>query len=127
MRLAAFTRFQGACCIRSLGTRFRVSAAWTPANRLSRTERGCANHSDAGRPLRRRFRRGWGAGRRPTSMETASVQYPEGLPQALKTSDEAFQRELGFLAAAKLFELGRISSGVAAQIAGVSRVEFLRR
>jgi len=60
-------------------------------------------------------------------MKTASVQYPEGLPQALKTSDEAFQRELGFLAAAKLFELGRISSGVAAQIAGVSRVEFLRR
>ena len=60
------------------------------------------------------------------SDKTATLSYPEGLPQALKTSDEAFARELRLLAAAKLYELGRVSSGIAAEIAGLGRVEFLR-
>jgi predicted HTH domain antitoxin len=59
------------------------------------------------------------------SVKTTTLTYPEGLPQALKVSDEAFASELRLLAAAKLFELGRVSSGVAAEIAGMSRVEFL--
>lgn len=60
------------------------------------------------------------------TLRTTTLSYPAGLPQALKTSDEAFARELRLLAAAKLYELGRISSGVAAEIAGLGRVEFLR-
>ena len=35
--------------------------------------------------------------------------------------------ELRFLASAKLFELGRLSSGKAARLAGLDRVEFLQR
>jgi predicted HTH domain antitoxin len=59
--------------------------------------------------------------------KTATVEYPAGLPQALKQSDSAFEKEIKFVAAAKLFELGRISSGIAAQIAEMSRADFLNR
>jgi len=58
-------------------------------------------------------------------MKKATVAYPEGLPQLLKMSDTEFAKELRFLAAAKLYELGRLSSGKAAQLAGMERVEFL--
>jgi predicted HTH domain antitoxin len=55
----------------------------------------------------------------------AILTYPEGFPQLLKMSDTEFAEELRFLAAAKLYELGRLSSGKAAQLAGMGRVEFL--
>ena len=55
----------------------------------------------------------------------AILTYPEGFPQLLKMSDTQFAEELRFLAAAKLYELGRLSSGKAAQLAGMGRVEFL--
>jgi predicted HTH domain antitoxin len=42
-------------------------------------------------------------------------------------SDAAFVDELCFMATAKLYELGRISSGQAARLAGLERVEFLYR
>ena len=45
----------------------------------------------------------------------------------LKMSHAEFADELGFLAAAKLYELGGISSGKAARLANVQRVEFLYR
>lgn len=61
------------------------------------------------------------------NTKTATIEYPAGLPQALKQSDAAFSQEIKFAAAAKLFELGRVSSGIAAQIAGVSRADFLNR
>jgi predicted HTH domain antitoxin len=48
------------------------------------------------------------------------------MPQMLKLSDDEFREELRFLAAAKLFELGRLSSGKAARLAGMARVKFLR-
>jgi predicted HTH domain antitoxin len=41
-------------------------------------------------------------------------------------SDAEFAGEMKFLAAVKLFELGRLSSGKAAELAGMGRVEFLR-
>ena len=59
-------------------------------------------------------------------MKEAIVTYPEGVPQILKMSDAEFAEELRFLAAAKLYELGRLSSGKAAKLAGMERVEFLR-
>jgi predicted HTH domain antitoxin len=58
-------------------------------------------------------------------MQKATVTYPDGFPQILKMSDAEFAQELQFLAAAKLYELGRLSSGKAAQLAGMGRVEFL--
>jgi predicted HTH domain antitoxin len=57
--------------------------------------------------------------------QEAVVTYPEDIPQLLKMSDTEFAKELLFLAAAKLYELGRLSSGKAAQLAGMGRVEFL--
>ena len=55
----------------------------------------------------------------------AILTYPEGFPQLLKMSDAEFAEEVRFLAAAKLYELGRLSSGKAAQLAGMGRVAFL--
>jgi predicted HTH domain antitoxin len=56
---------------------------------------------------------------------TISFQVPEESLISLKEQPESFARELQMLAAVKLYELGRLSSGRAAQLAGVTRVEFL--
>ena len=61
------------------------------------------------------------------TMKQATIAYPDGFPQLLKMSDQEFVEELRFLASAKLFELGRLSSGKAARLAGLDRVEFLQR
>ncbi len=53
------------------------------------------------------------------------IDVPEAVLLAEKTDEAAFARELRMLAAAKLYELGRLSSGRAAELAGMSRVEFL--
>jgi len=59
-------------------------------------------------------------------LKETTVTYPQGVPQLLKMSDAEFADELRFLAAAKLYELGRLSSGKAAELAGMMRAEFLR-
>src|SRR4051794_30651210 len=56
----------------------------------------------------------------------AVIEYPAGLPELLKLSDLEFAHELPFLAAAKLYEIGRLSSGKAARLAGMNRIAFLR-
>jgi predicted HTH domain antitoxin len=56
----------------------------------------------------------------------ATIEYPSELPELLKLSDPEFARELPFLAAAKLYEVGRLSSGKAARLAGMDRMTFLR-
>ncbi len=53
------------------------------------------------------------------------VNVPEEVLLAEKTDEANFGRELLMLAAVKLYELGRLSSGRAAELAGMSRVEFL--
>ncbi len=58
-------------------------------------------------------------------MSTVKVEVPDEALVSLKTDPDAFSKELPLLAAVKLFELGRLSSGRAAQLAAVSRVEFL--
>lgn len=60
-------------------------------------------------------------------MKTITIPYPDGLPQTLKLSDSEFIEEVRFLAAAKLYELGKISSGKAAKMAGLDRVSFLEK
>ena len=53
------------------------------------------------------------------------IDVPEKILLAEKTDEIGFGRELRILAAVKLYELGRLSSGRAAELAGMSRVEFL--
>jgi len=60
------------------------------------------------------------------STRTLTIPYPDDLPLSSGQSADEFEREMRFLLAAKLYELGRVSSGRAADIAGVSRVEFLQ-
>jgi predicted HTH domain antitoxin len=60
-------------------------------------------------------------------MKELVLTYPDGLPQSLKLSDREFTEEVRFLAAAKLYELGRLSSGRAAQLADLDRLTFLAR
>ncbi len=50
----------------------------------------------------------------------------ESLANLAATPDEA-SAELRMLAAVKLFELGRVSSGAAARLAGVPRTVFLQK
>lgn len=56
---------------------------------------------------------------------TLKIEMPEGAFSALRESPEGFSRELRLAAAVKWYELGRISQGKAAEIAGLSRAEFI--
>ena len=58
-------------------------------------------------------------------MGVIHVDLPESLLLSTGQSQEEFVRDAKFFVALKLFELGRISSGRAAEICGVPRVEFL--
>jgi predicted HTH domain antitoxin len=58
-------------------------------------------------------------------MSAVQLDTPEETLISLKTDAESFARDLKLLGAIKLFELGKLSSGRAAQLAGLSRIEFL--
>lgn len=61
-----------------------------------------------------------------SEIETKQIiTYPQGFPQILKMSNQEFVEELRFLAAAKLYELGRLSAGKAAQLANMNRLDFI--
>ncbi len=58
-------------------------------------------------------------------MTSKTITYPDGFAQLLKLSEREFAEEFRFLAAAKLYELGRLTAGQAARLAGMDRVPFL--
>ena len=60
-------------------------------------------------------------------METnvLTIPYPDELLLSLKESSVEFEAEARLLLAAKLYELGRVSTGMAARLAGMSRVAFM--
>jgi len=58
-------------------------------------------------------------------MSMVQVEIPDEVLISLKETSQTVARELRLAAAVKLFELGKLSSGRAAQLAGLSRVEFL--
>ncbi len=53
------------------------------------------------------------------------IDYPQLLPDALQQTRSDFEQEAKMAMAVKLFEMKRLSSGVAAKLAGVDRVTFL--
>ena len=61
------------------------------------------------------------------STRELRISYPEELPASADQTPEEFEREVRFLVAAKLYELGRVTSGRAANLAEIDRVEFLDR
>jgi predicted HTH domain antitoxin len=58
-------------------------------------------------------------------MKAMRIEYPESWTAAAGSSPERFEDEARMALAMKLFEMGRLTSGQAAQLAGVSRMAFL--
>lgn len=56
-----------------------------------------------------------------------TIKYSDDVLLSLKESREEFEEEARYLLALKLYELGKISSGKAAKMAGLSRLAFLMR
>jgi len=57
-------------------------------------------------------------------MHTLTLNYPEGFEQAVHLTPAELTDQIRLMAALKMFELGKVSSGKAAELAGLSRVEF---
>jgi predicted HTH domain antitoxin len=54
-----------------------------------------------------------------------AISYPESLAFSLKMDSREFQREIKNVSVVKLYELGKVSSGIAAKILEISRLDFL--
>lgn len=57
--------------------------------------------------------------------EELKIKYPSGFEHAVHMTKEEIEQHIRLMAALKMFELGKISSGKAAELAGMSRTEFL--
>jgi len=54
-----------------------------------------------------------------------TIPYPQELLLSIKENPAEFEAEARLLLAVKLYELGRVSTGMAARLAGMSRVAFM--
>jgi hypothetical protein len=60
-------------------------------------------------------------------MKTIALEVPEALIWQTGKSEEQVKARAQFLLALKLFELGEITSGQAADLSKITRIEFLAR
>ena len=59
-------------------------------------------------------------------MATLTIEYPDEILVSLQETKDDFSHELKKAAAVKLYELGKLSSGKAARLAGMDRICFLK-
>lgn len=59
-------------------------------------------------------------------MRTVPIQLPETVFSALRKTPDEFVKEMRIAASVKWYELGEISQGKAAEIAGLSRSDFIQ-
>ncbi len=57
--------------------------------------------------------------------EELKMKYPSGFELAVHMTKEEMEHHIRLMASLKMFELGKVSSGKAAQLAGMTRVGFL--
>lgn len=60
-------------------------------------------------------------------MTQVTLAFPDGAALALKLPPESLAGEVLLAASVKLYELGRLSSGAAAQLAGLPKPVFLSK
>jgi predicted HTH domain antitoxin len=54
-----------------------------------------------------------------------SIKYPQSLLDSLQLTQQSYEEEAKMAMAYKLFEMNRLSSGMAAKLVGIPRVVFL--
>ncbi len=58
-------------------------------------------------------------------MQTVQIQLPDTVFSALRKAPDEFVQEMRVAAAVKWYELGEVSQGKAAEVAGLSRSDFV--
>ena len=57
--------------------------------------------------------------------QNISIEYPDYLANSMRMNKSDFKEEIKISALVKLFEMGKISSGTAAKVLELTRIEFL--
>ena len=58
-------------------------------------------------------------------IEELKLKYPRGFESVVQMTKDELEFNIRLMAALKMFELGKISMGKAAELAGMSKTEFL--
>jgi predicted HTH domain antitoxin len=60
-----------------------------------------------------------------TQMKPLVLNLPDDLPHSVALTPQELESQVRLMAALKMFELGKLSSGKAAELAGLSKADFL--
>ncbi len=58
------------------------------------------------------------------NINDMSIKYPTGFEKSVQMTREEMEQHIRLMAALKMFELGKVSSGKAAELAGISKLDF---